>query len=94
MLSRDVLASRLILICTPDDRIAAVAEELARIGAEELQRQSGFAYQRRSRFRALCGFCANMALRSVPCTRCNLSAEFPFPLSKAKFSRSRATRLR
>ncbi len=36
-LSRDVLASRLILICTPDDRIAAVAEELARIGAEELQ---------------------------------------------------------
>jgi predicted short-subunit dehydrogenase-like oxidoreductase (DUF2520 family) len=35
-LSRDVLASRLILICTPDDRIAGVADELARIGAEEL----------------------------------------------------------
>lgn len=35
--SRDVLASKLILICTPDDAIAAVAKELARIGAEELR---------------------------------------------------------
>jgi predicted short-subunit dehydrogenase-like oxidoreductase (DUF2520 family) len=36
-LSRDVLASRLILISTPDDAVVKVAEELARIGAEELR---------------------------------------------------------
>jgi predicted short-subunit dehydrogenase-like oxidoreductase (DUF2520 family) len=36
-ISRDVLASKLILICTPDDAIASVAKELARIGAEELR---------------------------------------------------------
>lgn len=36
-LSREVLASRLILISTPDDVIVRVAEELARIGAEELR---------------------------------------------------------
>src|ERR1700726_2134992 len=36
-LSREVLASRLILISTPDDAIAKIAEELARIGAEELR---------------------------------------------------------
>lgn len=35
-LSRDVLASRVILICTPDDKIIKVAAELSRIGAEEL----------------------------------------------------------
>ncbi len=35
--SRDVLASKLILICTPDDAIVGVAKELARIGAEELR---------------------------------------------------------
>src|ERR1700693_1833950 len=38
-LSRDVLASRLILIATPDDAVVKVAEELARIGAEELRRK-------------------------------------------------------
>jgi predicted short-subunit dehydrogenase-like oxidoreductase (DUF2520 family) len=36
-LSREVLASRLILISTPDDAVVRVAEELARIGAEELR---------------------------------------------------------
>ncbi|HTC67531.1 MAG TPA: DUF2520 domain-containing protein [Candidatus Acidoferrum sp.] len=36
-LSREVLASRLILISTPDDAVARVAAELARIGAEELR---------------------------------------------------------
>jgi predicted short-subunit dehydrogenase-like oxidoreductase (DUF2520 family) len=36
-ISRDVLASKLILICTPDDAIVKVAKELARIGAEELR---------------------------------------------------------
>jgi predicted short-subunit dehydrogenase-like oxidoreductase (DUF2520 family) len=36
-LSREVLASRLILISTPDDAIMKIAEELARIGAEELR---------------------------------------------------------
>jgi predicted short-subunit dehydrogenase-like oxidoreductase (DUF2520 family) len=36
-LSREVLASRLILISTPDDAIVKIAEELARIGAEELR---------------------------------------------------------
>jgi predicted short-subunit dehydrogenase-like oxidoreductase (DUF2520 family) len=36
-LSRDVLASRVILICTPDDAVVRVAGELARIGAEELR---------------------------------------------------------
>jgi predicted short-subunit dehydrogenase-like oxidoreductase (DUF2520 family) len=36
-LSRDVLASRLILIATPDDAVVKVAAELARIGAEELR---------------------------------------------------------
>jgi predicted short-subunit dehydrogenase-like oxidoreductase (DUF2520 family) len=36
-LSREVLASRLILISTPDDAVVKVAEELARIGAEELR---------------------------------------------------------
>jgi predicted short-subunit dehydrogenase-like oxidoreductase (DUF2520 family) len=35
-LSRQVLVSRVILIATPDDALAAVAVELARIGAEEL----------------------------------------------------------
>jgi predicted short-subunit dehydrogenase-like oxidoreductase (DUF2520 family) len=36
-LSRDILASRLILISTPDDAVIKVASELARIGAEELR---------------------------------------------------------
>jgi len=36
-LSREILASRLILISTPDDAIVKIAEELARIGAEELR---------------------------------------------------------
>ena len=36
-LSREVLASRLILISTPDDAIVKISEELARIGAEELR---------------------------------------------------------
>jgi predicted short-subunit dehydrogenase-like oxidoreductase (DUF2520 family) len=36
-LSREVLASRLILISTPDDAVAKIAEELARIGSEELR---------------------------------------------------------
>ena len=36
-LSREVLASRLILISTPDDAILKIAAELARIGAEELR---------------------------------------------------------
>jgi len=35
-LSRMVLVSRVILIATPDDAVPAVAEELARIGGEEL----------------------------------------------------------
>ena len=37
ILSRDILASRLILISTPDDAVIKVAGELARIGAEELR---------------------------------------------------------
>jgi predicted short-subunit dehydrogenase-like oxidoreductase (DUF2520 family) len=36
-LTYDVLASRLILISTPDDGIAAVTRELARIGGEEFR---------------------------------------------------------
>src|SRR6202163_484791 len=36
-LSREVLASRLILISTPDDAVVKIAAELARIGAEELR---------------------------------------------------------
>jgi predicted short-subunit dehydrogenase-like oxidoreductase (DUF2520 family) len=36
-LTPDVLASRLILIATPDDEIKKVAAELARIGGEELR---------------------------------------------------------
>jgi len=36
-LSREVLASRLILICTADDAVVKIAAELARIGAEELR---------------------------------------------------------
>src|SRR6202166_2104688 len=36
-LSREILASRLILISTPDDAVVKVAGELARIGAEELR---------------------------------------------------------
>jgi predicted short-subunit dehydrogenase-like oxidoreductase (DUF2520 family) len=36
-LSRDILASRVILISTPDDVVSKVAGELARIGAEELR---------------------------------------------------------
>jgi predicted short-subunit dehydrogenase-like oxidoreductase (DUF2520 family) len=36
-LSRDVLASRLILITTPDDAVAGISRELERIGAEELR---------------------------------------------------------
>jgi predicted short-subunit dehydrogenase-like oxidoreductase (DUF2520 family) len=38
-LSRAALASQLILITTPDTAIRSVADELARIGAEELQRK-------------------------------------------------------
>src|SRR5258708_1719809 len=34
---RKILASRVILIATPDDHIAVVAEDLARIGEEELR---------------------------------------------------------
>lgn len=36
-MTRQALASRVILIATPDDAITAVAQELARIGAEELR---------------------------------------------------------
>ncbi len=36
-MSRQILASRVILIATPDDAVADVAKELARIGAEELR---------------------------------------------------------
>jgi predicted short-subunit dehydrogenase-like oxidoreductase (DUF2520 family) len=36
-LTRQILASRVILIATPDDEIANVARELARIGEEELR---------------------------------------------------------
>ena len=36
-MTRQILASRVILIATPDDEIARVAQELARIGAEELR---------------------------------------------------------
>jgi predicted short-subunit dehydrogenase-like oxidoreductase (DUF2520 family) len=38
-MTRQLLASRVILISTPDDAIAGVAQELARIGAEELRRK-------------------------------------------------------
>jgi predicted short-subunit dehydrogenase-like oxidoreductase (DUF2520 family) len=38
-LTRQLLSSRVILIGTPDDEIAAVAKDLARIGAEELRRK-------------------------------------------------------
>src|SRR5216684_2427429 len=36
-MTRQILASRVILIATPDDEIAVVARELARIGEEELR---------------------------------------------------------
>jgi predicted short-subunit dehydrogenase-like oxidoreductase (DUF2520 family) len=36
-MTRQVLTSRVILIAVPDDQIAGVAQELARIGAEELR---------------------------------------------------------
>ncbi len=36
-MTRRILASRVILIATPDDEIAGVAQELARIGGEELR---------------------------------------------------------
>jgi predicted short-subunit dehydrogenase-like oxidoreductase (DUF2520 family) len=36
-MTRQVLASRVILIATPDDEITNVAQELARIGEEELR---------------------------------------------------------
>jgi predicted short-subunit dehydrogenase-like oxidoreductase (DUF2520 family) len=36
-MTRQILGSGVILIATPDDEIAAVAQELARIGAEELR---------------------------------------------------------
>jgi predicted short-subunit dehydrogenase-like oxidoreductase (DUF2520 family) len=36
-MTRQILASRVILVATPDDEIAAVAPDLARIGAEELR---------------------------------------------------------
>jgi predicted short-subunit dehydrogenase-like oxidoreductase (DUF2520 family) len=36
-MTRQILASRLILIATPDDEISVVAQELARIGEEELR---------------------------------------------------------
>ena len=36
-MTRMILASRVILIATPDDEIAAVAQDLARVGAEELR---------------------------------------------------------
>src|SRR5271169_709011 len=35
-LTRQILASRVILIATPDDEIALVSQELARIGDEQL----------------------------------------------------------
>jgi predicted short-subunit dehydrogenase-like oxidoreductase (DUF2520 family) len=35
--TRQILASRVILVTTPDDEIASIAQELARIGAEELR---------------------------------------------------------
>jgi predicted short-subunit dehydrogenase-like oxidoreductase (DUF2520 family) len=36
-MTRQILASRVILIATPDDEIEGVAQELSRIGAEELR---------------------------------------------------------
>src|SRR2546430_12778921 len=40
-MTRRILASRVILIATPDDEIAVVAQELARIGEEELRGRVG-----------------------------------------------------
>jgi predicted short-subunit dehydrogenase-like oxidoreductase (DUF2520 family) len=37
VMSRQILASRVILVTTPDDKVTEVAGELARIGAEELR---------------------------------------------------------
>jgi predicted short-subunit dehydrogenase-like oxidoreductase (DUF2520 family) len=37
VIPRSIVASRLILIATPDDSVATVAEELARVGGEELR---------------------------------------------------------
>jgi predicted short-subunit dehydrogenase-like oxidoreductase (DUF2520 family) len=37
VMTRQILASQVILIATPDDKIAVVAQELARIGGEELR---------------------------------------------------------
>jgi predicted short-subunit dehydrogenase-like oxidoreductase (DUF2520 family) len=37
VIPRSIVASRLILIATPDDSVARVAEELARVGGEELR---------------------------------------------------------
>src|SRR5881394_1129462 len=36
-MTRQILASRVILVATPDEEIAVVAQELARIGEEELR---------------------------------------------------------
>jgi len=36
-MTRQIVSSRVILIAAPDDEIARVARELARIGAEELR---------------------------------------------------------
>src|SRR5882762_8560918 len=40
-MTRQILASRTILVATPDDKIAVGAQELARIGEEELRGRVG-----------------------------------------------------
>src|SRR5260370_9498447 len=83
-MTRQILVSRMILIATPDDHIAVVAQELARIGEEELAVE--LFCTPAAHWALLCSVpCSGGARRSDQCIHYNLSAELPYHPWKARF---------
>src|SRR5467141_245786 len=73
-MTRQILASRVILVATPDDKIAVVARELARIGEDEL-RGRVVLHTSGAMDSGVLDAVQERARRSGQCIPCNLSAE-------------------
>jgi len=92
-MTRQILASRVILIATPDDKIAVVAQELARIGEEEL-RGRVVLHTSGAMDSGVLDALQTRARRSDRCIRCNRSAESRCHRWKARFLRLKGKRTR
>jgi hypothetical protein len=92
-MTRRILASRVILMATPDDEIAVVAQELARIGEEELRGR--VVLHTSELWTPLCSMpCMSGARWADRCIRCNCSAESRCHRWKARFLRLKGKRTR